>query len=1143
MASVLAEKGLTHYDVIIVTDNNALNFLMKYRQSHFAGIPVIFVGINAFSNEMISDDQLITGIAETTAAEANYQLLLTLHPDMKEVVLLSDATPTGLAEQLHFRKAAVRYSSRFSVKSISDWTFPELKKQLAELKPGSVIFRLPLHKDRAGLSMTLKESIAFLLENTPVPIYSAWDTAIEEGLIGGYAATSTLQGKVAAEYLLALLRGKTANELPIILESPVEPVFNADGLRRFAIDQASLPQGSVVFNKIPHATFSFEMSILVTLLVLILIGFVFQWRRKKKELLSLNDEFGHVVDETLLLRTLMDSNPDHIYAKCIDGRYLDCNQSFADFVGRPREEIINRRVGDFFVESNVTAINEQDAQVFAKNEVVTKQIWIPRSHEAEQLIECIKTPLTNADGKVIGLLAVNHDITSRHFENELLKHNTRVLDMLIRGAQLNNILTAIVQGIENVVLNSVCSIQLLDKGKKHLVYGSAPSLPEFYKEVMDGLAIGDGNTSCGTAAAVGRLVIVEDIQSHPYWTDYKELAAKANLTSCWSQPIFGSAQEILGTFSIYHHYSFAPDYEHIAMMEQAAQLVSLALERKQVEGDLQKLSRAVEQSPTMVLITDEKGKIEYVNEEFTEVTGYSLAEIEGLTPSLLNAGETDPVFYDEMWKTISSGNDWQGEIRNRTKSGQSYWSMLYISPILDDEERITHFIGVSEDISEQKKTLEQIEELAFYDPLTQLGNRRLFKEQLDVELKKMGRNASAFALFYLDLDNFKQINDTLGHDAGDGLLQKIADRLRGVLRSSDLIARIGGDEFMVLLPDVSSSVEVGVVAKKLLKSIAKPVILCGTEVKATMSLGITMAPTDGNDWAVLMKNADLAMYRAKRNGRNNFQFFTHEMNDEVVRRASMEEQLRNALRNHEFCIHYQPQWTIMNELQPVCFEALVRWNHPERGMVSPAEFIPIAEELGLIVELGDWVLNEACSQGRQLLDSGHSVRMAVNLSMRQLFDPELLNKIKAALKRNNLPASLLELEITESVIMEEVDVVVETLQQLKNLGISLAIDDFGTGYSSLSYLKRLPFDHLKVDASFVRDIPHDKNDMEITSAVIAMAHKLGLKVIAEGIETHEQLSFLRDNDCDMGQGYLLARPAPLDDILKYIDVEMDSQID
>lgn len=1143
MTTLLARKGTKRFDVIVVTDNNALSFLMKYREAYFAGIPVVFVGINSFSKAMIGADNLITGIAESTDPDANFQLLLKMHPNMKEVVLLSDATPTGLAEQVNFSQAAAKYASRFSVRSISDWSLPELKAQLTALDKDSVIFRLPLHRDNTGLSMSLKESIAFLLESSSVPIYSAWDTAIAEGLVGGYVATSTLQGVAAADYLLEILKGRAVSELPVVLESPAEAVFNADAFKRFAIDQTLIPKGSVILNAVPVPAFSRYMTIVIVLLLLVLAAAIFQWRRKKRELRSLSDEFVQVVDETLMLRTLMDSNPDHIYAKSVDGRYLDCNQSFAELLGHPREDIIGRRVEDFFKEINANMANEQDALVFEKNEVVTKDIWISRKDGADQLIECIKTPLISADGNVIGLLAVNRDITSRYFETALLKQNTHVLDMLIRGASLNNIFIEIVNGIESIYVNSMCSILLLDKEKKNLTHGSAPSLPGFFTDQVEGLAMGEGTGPCGTSATTGKLVLVQDIQSGPYLKSFKELAAKANIVSCWSQPIFGSTEEILGTFAIYHPYPLAPNNEHVAMMEQASQLVSLTLERKQVEADLHKLSRAVEQSPTMVLITDEQGKIEYVNEEFTDVTGYSLCEIKGKTPGILNAGETEHDFYTDMWKVILSGHDWHGEIRNKTKSGQPYWSMLSISPILDDEQKITHFIGVSEDISAKKKTLEQIEQLAFYDPLTRLGNRRLFKEQLAVELKKAVRNNTVFALFYLDLDDFKQINDTLGHDAGDALLQKIADRLRSTLRNSDLISRIGGDEFVVMLPDVSGSAEVGLVATKVLESISKPMLLNGGEVKVTVSLGITMAPTDGDDWAVLMKNADLAMYRAKRLGRNNFQFFTREMNDEVVNRANMEKQLRSALLNHEFCIHYQPQWTIMGELQPVCFEALVRWDHPERGRVSPAEFIPIAEELGLIVELGEWVLNEACRQGRQLCDSGHSIRMAVNLSMRQFFDPQLLTKIKAALEKHNFPASLLELEITESMIMEEVDVVVDTLHQLKHLGVSLAIDDFGTGYSSLSYLKRLPFDHLKVDGSFVRDIPHDKNDMEITSAVIAMAHKLGLKVIAEGIETHEQLAFLRENDCEMGQGYLLARPAPLEEIIRFLDVEMDSHAD
>ncbi|BBB28447.1 PAS domain-containing protein [Neptunomonas japonica] len=464
-AALMAEKSANNFDAIVVTDNNALSFLMKYRQSHFAEIPVVFVGVNSYSKDLIGNDQFITGIAETTAPDANYQLLMSLHPDMTEVVLLSDATPTGLAEQQRFVKAAQPYVSKFSTRSITDWTLSELKLQLSALEPGTVVFRLPLHRDKEGLSMTLKESVRILLENSPVPIYSAWDTAIAEGIVGGYVATSVLQGKVAGQYLLEILNGKPVAELPVILESPAEPVFNGISAQKYAIDKKSIPEDSVILNPVKAKELSDYLIIPIVFLLVVLSGFIFQWRRKKNELSLLNDEFEHVVDETLLLRTLMNSNPDHIYAKGLDGRYLDCNQAFAEFIGQPRESVIGKRVEDFFTTENVNLSNEQDAEVFSKDKVTCKEIWVRGLSSADQLIECVKTPLKNSDDKVIGLLAVNREITSRHFENALLKQNTRVLDMLIRGVSLSNILSEIVKGIESVYSNSLCSILLLDKEK------------------------------------------------------------------------------------------------------------------------------------------------------------------------------------------------------------------------------------------------------------------------------------------------------------------------------------------------------------------------------------------------------------------------------------------------------------------------------------------------------------------------------------------------------------------------------------------------------------------------------------------------------------------------------------------------------
>ncbi|QEQ95651.1 EAL domain-containing protein [Neptunomonas concharum] len=1143
VANVLKEKDIQHVDAILATDNNALSFAIKYRSALFGNIPLVFVGVNNFSPEIIEGEPSVTGIAEVTDPVANFKLIKHMHPDMERLLLVSDATPSGMAEQQRFAQHAEQYAQDFVVETYSSWTVSELKARLAKLTDDTIVFRLPLHKDKEGLTMTLQESVGILLENSPVPVYSAWDTAIAQGAVGGFVATSTLQGKFAADYLIEILKGRPISELPVMAQSPSEPVFNGRSMEKYGLDPKALPSNAVILNPVKKPHYSDYLLVILGLLLFSLLWFVYLWRLNQRRLGNLSDQFSHVVDESTLLTTLMDSNSDHIYAKALDGKYLACNQSFADFIGAPKEDVVGCMADSFFPAELVEVIDEQDKWVFSKGEEITRESWVKGAKDRMALIECIKTPLRNNSGRLIGLLAVNRDITRRYYENEQLRQNSKVLDMLIRGVPLTPILEEIAAGLEKVYPDCLCSILLMDKERQHLVHGAAPSLPDFYIDAINGVEIGDGVGSCGTAAWKKELVIVEDIDTHPYWKDYKSLAKQAGLASCWSQPVMGTGNDILGTFAFYQRKPSSPTYEHLAMIEQSARLVSLALERKQVEEELNKLSRAVEQSPTMVIITDALGIIEYVNEEFSDVTGYQLSEVRGLTPAILNAGETEGAFYKDMWETIKSGHDWHGEMRNKTKSGQIYWSMLSISPILNEQGEITHFIGVSEDISSQKKTQEQIEQLAFYDPLTRLGNRRLFREQLEFELKKAKRNDSIFALFYLDLDNFKQVNDTLGHDVGDRLLQALADRIRQTLRHSDLIARLGGDEFIALLPDVSGPKEAGVVAEKLLAAICQPLQLGGSEIEATVSLGVTMAPTDGEDWPVLMKNADLAMYRAKRKGRNNYQFFTREMNEEVLNRVNMEHQLRNALERQEFCLHYQPQWTIMSELQPVCLEALIRWNHPERGRVSPAEFIPIAEDLGLIVELGEWVLNQACLQGKQLIDSGHHIRIAVNLSMRQFFDPELLNKISAALAKHQFPASLLELEITESMIMEDVETVIETLQELKKLGVSLAIDDFGTGYSSLSYLKRLPFDHLKVDASFVRDIPHDKNDMEITAAVIAMAHKLGLKVVAEGIETHDQLAFLRENSCEMGQGFLLAKPASMEDIMRLIDVEFDYHID
>lgn len=547
-------------------------------------------------------------------------------------------------------------------------------------------------------------------------------------------------------------------------------------------------------------------------------------------------------------------------------------------------------------------------------------------------------------------------------------------------------------------------------------------------------------------------------------------------------------------------------------------------QHKTHELKLKMLSSAVENSNSMVMITDLQGNIEYANPEFCKITGYTEDEISTLNSRVLRAEDVDMQMVSDMWATISNGGHWQGEVRNRKKDGEYFWALISISPITDDYGRVSHYVSVSEDVTQQKETQLKMEQLAYVDTLTGLANRILLRDRLEQSLKAVQRNGSHMALLYIDLDQFKRINDSLGHDVGDALLMQVADRLRHCVRHQDTVARMGGDEFVILLSDIDGMSNASGVARKILDSMREPHKMLRHEIIITPSIGITIAPDDSLNADILLKNADLAMYRAKDQGRNNYQFFTEEMNARVLDQLLMEHELRRAIGNNEMQLVFQPQMEISTgKLMGV--EALVRWQHPEKGLLSPDQFIPVAEETGLVVQLGEWVLINACRQWRNIQQAGQPpIRLAVNLSARQFRDPDLIDMIQRALSISGFNPINLELEITETILMEYLDHAIEVLQHIKSLGIAIAIDDFGTGYSSLNYLKRLPIDALKIDKSFIVEIPRNEDDMEIASAVIAMAHKLKLKVVAEGVQTEAQLTFLKNNQCDFAQGYMIGRP-------------------
>jgi diguanylate cyclase (GGDEF)-like protein/PAS domain S-box-containing protein len=550
------------------------------------------------------------------------------------------------------------------------------------------------------------------------------------------------------------------------------------------------------------------------------------------------------------------------------------------------------------------------------------------------------------------------------------------------------------------------------------------------------------------------------------------------------------------------------------------------------ELKLKMLSSAVEQSGTMVMITDKDADIEYVNPKFCEVTGYDKEEILGENASILRSSDMDAEAIADLWATITSGRDWHGELHTKKKEGELFWSLMSISAIEDENGQISHFVTVIEDVSQLKEARQQMEQLAYIDTLTGLANRLLFRDRLEQVLKAVQRNKTHAALLYLDLDQFKRVNDSLGHDVGDALLMKVAERLRQCVRHQDTVARMGGDEFVMLLTDVDDMAGASAVARKVLKLMSQPMNLLKHELIITPSIGITLAPHDSLNADILLKNADLAMYRAKASGRNNYQFFTKEMNSKILEHLMIEGELKHAIENEELVMHFQPQMGIESG-ELVGIEALVRWDHPERGLISPDDFIPVAETTGLIVALGEWVLFSSCRTIRNMETFGlPSVKLAVNLSPRQFQDPNLIEMIQNALDKTGFKPIQLELEITETMLMNNLDYTVDMLKQIKALGISVSIDDFGTGYSSLSYLKRLPIDSLKVDQSFIKEIPQDKDDMEIAAAIIAMAHNLKLDVVAEGIETDAQWDFLKKNKCDIGQGYLFSRPLTEKDLME-----------
>lgn len=865
--------------------------------------------------------------------------------------------------------------------------------------------------------------------------------------------------------------------------------------------------------------------------------------------------------------------------------------------------------------------------------------------------------LTQLAAATVTEIELRRALRQRARQEQQLRAQTRVLQQLVSGASLEQVLHDLVLLIEAEAPEVIGSVLLLDETQR-LRLGAAPNLPPSFTQAIDGLAIGPQVGSCGSAAYHGHVVICADIAQDPTWAAYRDLALEHGLRACWSAPIIND-NRVVGTFALYYRKPHVPTPQEQALVSLAAAVAGFAIEHARaltaVRESEARFRTLVQHSSDIITLLDHDGTIRYQSPSITRVLGYQPEELSGTNAFALIHPEDLPhveqlfrqiahiplaverVEYrfrhrDGSWRwlesigtnhlatatiravvvnsrDISERRQIEAELReseeryrtivttaqegiclidgdNRIsyanqrlaemlgytvdellgrpvlelvapeardqvqqavarrrqglaeaddlrfvrRDGSTLWGYVSASPLRDAHGQITRVLAMITDITERKQSELRLQRAAWHDALTGLYNRAWFMHHLTGVLAAMQRQPQRrCAVLFLDLDRFKLINDSLGHTLGDRFLRVVADRLRRCQHAGTTIARLGGDEFVILLEQIDNVSDAILLAECLQQQLETPILLDHYELSLTVSIGIAIGSAAYQQPEALLRDADIALSHAKAQGKARYALFDQQMYAQALARLQLEAELRRAIEQRHFTLVYQPI-VDAHSGAIISVEALVRWRHPERGLISPADFIPIAEETGLIVPLGAWVMEAACAQAARWLAAGWPIVMTVNLSARQFRQPHLAEQIATILERTGLPPHLLKLELTESAVMEEVESSIATLEQLRRIGVGCSIDDFGTGYSSLSYLNRLPIDTLKIDRSFVRNLHNDAHDATIVSAIIALAHSLRLMVIAEGVETGEQLAFLRAHNCDAMQGYLFSRPLPPEEL-------------
>ncbi len=810
------------------------------------------------------------------------------------------------------------------------------------------------------------------------------------------------------------------------------------------------------------------------------------------------------------LRKIIDLVPSMIFVKNRNGQFLLANQAVADAYGTTVENLVNNKDNESHNKTDETEILLDDDRAIIESreaKFMSDEIFVDAQGN-RRVLQTVKIPCVISGREQQTVLYVATDITERkHAEEELILYRNQ-LEQLVseRTRKLKESeehLRSVVETALSIILWLALEGRILGLNREaERLYGKKREkiLGENYLELL-----------------------IPEAERQAVEAALKKVIAGRPMRNFETSMILGDGAQCNIVWNI----------DRLTEADgQPKGIIAVGLditERKRVEERLRLTQKVFEDTAEAIMITDQKKRIIEVNEALCLMTGYGRDELIGQTPKILNSGHHDREFSNEMWENLKARGHWQGEIWDRRKDGQVYPSWASISAVKNDTGQLSHYVALLSDITTIKETEQRLEQLAHFDQLTGLANRMLFHDRLRGALARAHRHGKRLAVFYVDLDSFKQVNDTLGHKAGDDILVRAGHALSSSIREGDTVARLGGDEFGIILNDLENADLAQVLAQRIVEALSISVRFGARELQVSSSVGVALYPTDGEDEEALLRNADQAMYHAKKQGKNTYQFYDPSINLRMVDRIHLESDLRSAIKQGHLFVQYQPKF----DLRKGCIvgvEALARWRDPERGLVSPDTFIPVAEESGLIVAIGRFVLEKACHQACKWHRCNKELPVAVNLSARQFRHEYIAEDIQEILLKTGLPSQLLEIEVTESLVMDDMSQTVIVLAKLKKMGVRISVDDFGTGYSSLSYLKRLPVDALKIDRSFVMDIPRDKDDGAIVSAIISMAHSLNQKVTAEGVENMDQLDFLSAKHCNEIQGYLISPPVFPEDI-------------